>query len=442
MLFPSFSQRRRDASIPEDPRAVVSGLFEILLLVVVIVGASVGHALVVAVGALTFAVTMTARMWARLSLREVSYSVHPSTTRAFMGDEIELTISLENRKPLPVPWLRISEIVPEGIELLDEDSFRPYLAGSEMSLVVGLGRYERLRLKRRIRALERGHYIVGPATLESGDLFGLHRSVSQTASPEWSLSVYPRIVQMPGFRLPSARPGGDVLTRRRLVEDVSRPAGLREYIPGDSIRSIDWKATARLNELQVRIYDPSMSHSVVVMLEIATSHSPWEGYRGDVLEAAVTGAASVALRATDLGYNVGLITNASMSSEGHSFVRPGRSPSHMPAILDALARVRPVTVHSLDNVARRHITNNVPFGATIVLVCGLIRQGVAEFLLEMKHRGNPVMVLWTGRDAPPSIPGLDIRDTRRLFGVEAESEDEMFRRRPLQDPVGRGGGDA
>jgi len=427
LLFPSLPYRRV-GSVPDDPRAVLSGLFEILLLVVVIVGASLGHALVVAVGALTFAVTITARLWARLSLRDVTYTVAPVTTRAFMGDVIELVITLENRKPRPVPWLRVSEIVPEGLELLEDSSYKAYMAGSELALVVGLGRYERLKLKRTVRALERGHYVIGPATLESGDLFGLHRSVAQSAGPEWSLSVYPRTVPMPGFKLPSARPGGDVLARRKINEDQTRPTGLREYFPGDSIRTIDWKATARRGELQVRTYDPSMSHYAVVMLETATSTSPWEGYRGDVLEASITGAASIALRGMELGYNVGLITNATTSDDGHSFVRPGRTPAHMPAILEALARVRPVTVHSLESVARQHLSSSVPYGATLVVVCGIVKQGVAEFLLEMKRRGHPVLVMWTGRDDPPAVQGIEVRDARVVFGTAAEAPQDQFKR--------------
>lgn len=428
MLFPSLPQRGRNSSAPDDPRAVLSSLFELLLLIVVIVGASLGHALVVAVGALTFAVTLTARMWARLSLREVTYTVQPAATRAFLGDEIELTITIENRKPLPVPWIRISELIPQGLELLGHDTYRHYLAASELELTVGLGRYERLTLKRTVRALERGHYVVGPATLVSGDLFGLHRSTSRSDAPEWSLSVYPRTVPMPNFSLPIGRPGGEVLARRRLNEDISRPSGLREYFPGDPLRSIDWKATARRSRLQVRTYDPSMAHHTMVLLETSTSTSPWEGYRADVLEAAITGAASVAMRSIDLGYNVGLITNASTVGEGYSFVRPGKSSAHLPAILEALSRVRSVTVHPLETAVRRHLSGGVPYGATLILVSGLISRGVAELLLERRQRGNPVIVMWTGREEPPSLPGIDVRDARSLFGLPGD-EENMFRRR-------------
>jgi hypothetical protein len=100
----------------------------------------------------------------------------------------------------------------------------------------------------------------------------------------------------------------------------------------------------------------------------------------------------------------------------------------MPAILDALARVRPVTVHSLESVARHHLSSSVPYGATVVVVGGLVKQGVAEFLLELRHRGHPVLVMWTGRDEPPALPGIDVRDARVIFGTAAGKPDDQFRR--------------
>ena len=60
---------------PDDPSKVLRDLFVVLLVVVIIVGAAAGSALVVALSALAFVVTLTARLWSALSLEDISYTL-------------------------------------------------------------------------------------------------------------------------------------------------------------------------------------------------------------------------------------------------------------------------------------------------------------------------------------------------------------------------------
>ena len=98
------TQGRWVGQAPEDPGKALRDIFVILLVIVIIVGATTGNGLVVALSALAFIVTVTARLWSALSLEDIHYSLASKTTHAFIGDEIELVLNVENRKPLPVPW--------------------------------------------------------------------------------------------------------------------------------------------------------------------------------------------------------------------------------------------------------------------------------------------------------------------------------------------------
>ena len=150
--------------------AAISDLFALLLAIVVIVGAALGEPLIAAVGALVFVVTIAARLWARLSLEEVSYGRELSADHLFQGDEIKLSLALENNKPLPVPWVRVRDFLPLGLQdASDTIVERPFLGGSEITEITSLGRYERVRINFRVRAANRGFYRLGPAKLESGD---------------------------------------------------------------------------------------------------------------------------------------------------------------------------------------------------------------------------------------------------------------------------------
>ena len=427
--------------------AAISDLFALLLAIVVIVGAALGEPLIAAVGALVFVVTIAARLWARLSLEEVSYGRELSADHLFQGDEIKLSLALENNKPLPVPWVRVRDFLPLGLQdASDTIVERPFLGGSEITEITSLGRYERVRINFRVRAANRGFYRLGPAKLESGDLFGMFGSTREEPQSSQTITVYPKVVPVPWLNLPAARPIGDSRTPTGLLDDPSRPSGIREYRPGDPLRSVDWKATARHTseeKLFVRTFDPSVSHYAVVLLEAATTDKPWEGYHANVLERAVTCAASVAVRASDAGHRVGLIANGvPPHNEGSAVIPPATSPGHLLDIMKSLAMVKPMAIKSLDELARNHGQGAMPPGATIIYVAGAFRPGAVEYVSGLSRRGYRVQSLYVGDDDPPQIPDLNVMSVGAYFAEEMDESSpagadphSQFRR-----PTGRSDG--
>ena len=251
-------------------------LFTLLLISVVLIGAISREPIIAAVGALAFVIAMVSRIWAALALEDITIDRTASVNHAFLGDEIEITFTVENKKPLPVPWLEINEYVPRGLLV---EGFKAveqsYLGGAEMTASTSLGSYERVKVKRKLTALHRGMYRLGKTRLRSGDLFGLYPAVAKLDHTPWVIYVYPAIKSIPGFKLPARRPIGDSLSRERLWDDPSRPAGVREYRPGDPIKNIDWKTTAKRDELHVRQFDPSVSEHAVIFAEAITTNVPW-----------------------------------------------------------------------------------------------------------------------------------------------------------------------
>lgn len=433
-----FMQGRWAGQAPEDPGKVVRDLFVILLVVVMIVGAATGSALVVALSALAFVVTVTARVWSALSLEDIQYTLSSKTTHAFIGDEIELVLNIENRKPLPVPWLRIHEFIPQGLVLTGrENEFIDYMGGTPLDEVLSVGRYERLRRRHGLSARARGHYHFGPSELTSGDLFGLYVRKAKLERHRWDLIVYPDTFPLPELRLTSARPIGDARTRVPLWQDPTRPAGIREYRPGDPIKSIDWKATARRGEMFVKVFDPSVSQYAVVLTEGATTDRPWDGFRLDVLEALASCAGSVARHALDQGYRTGLILNSTLSMGGRNVVGPASGPAQLSAILESLAMMRPATIGSLQLLARANARDAIPAGATIFFVAGQLRESTVAYVAELARRGHPVTTLWVGRDDPAEIAGINLLDYRSRFGVGWPSDESVYRRPPGAGQGGR-----
>ena len=409
--------RRPDINISRGTALNPLGeLFVILLIIVVIVGAVSHEILIGAVGVLAFVVAMVSRLWAALSIEELTIDRDVSVNHAFQGDDIEVTFTIENRKPLPVPWLEISEYVPRGLLIEGRNEVeQAYLGGAEMKISASLGGYERLKVKKKITALSRGTYRLGKSNLRSGDLFGLYPSEASLEHTPWSIFVYPKIQAMTGFMLPARRPIGDSVFKERLWDDPSRPAGVREYQPGDPIKRIDWKVTARRDQMFVRQFDPSVSEHMVIFAEAITTDVPWEGYRSDVLEGSMTAAASIADHALQLGYKVGLITNGvSSSAASHAVITPGYGSSHLTALLESLAMVHPIGVRSLDELARSR-RGAIPSGSTIIHIGGIYHPRTINYLRQLSDSNHPVILLHTGREDPPEHTEFEVRDGRPMF---------------------------
>jgi uncharacterized protein (DUF58 family) len=415
-------KRARDLRAPD----VIGELFMLLMIIVIGVGAGTGSALVVALGATAFVVSAGGTLWSKLSLAEVAYGAQPSDTHAFVGDEVEITMTLENRKPLPIPWVQIIEFLPTGLLPLSEENVkrRAYAGGSEIVETSSLASYERVRFRHTVRAHHRGHYSIGPTELRSGDLFGLFGTVRRDSRSPQGITVYPRIVPLDGWELPAAKPMGDVLARNNLLDDPSRPRSVRDYRPGDPLKRIDWKLSAKRDDLTVRTYDQSVSNDVVVLLESRTVDYAWHGYKYDVLESAITAAASIAVRCADLGYRVGLVANGVRPTRGVlSVVPPGNGPHHVRTILEALAFVQPLSFTALETQAMERGAQAVSDGASIILVAGFLTEPVVAYLHHELQEGHRVSMVWVGREAPPLVPGIRVVDGRQTFKIDEDAED-------------------
>ncbi|WP_417564226.1 DUF58 domain-containing protein [Microbacterium sp.] len=238
------------------------------------------------------------------------------------------------------------------------------ILASRVILPVGAGRgvfaVERLAPGASVEELfaipttRRGVLPVGPVSVVRGDPFGLFERVHRRDEPV-DLFVHPRTVSFDGQTLGFMRDLEGLPTADLSPDDVSFHA-LREYQPGDDLRHVHWRSTARTGDLMVRQFEETRrSHFVIGLSTLAADYaSP------DEFELAISAAGSVGLRA--------LRDSRQVDAHVQGRVLPASTGKKF---LDALAGLE----HSGTRAGRLEdlagaVAAGVPQAAVVVLVCG------------------------------------------------------------------------
>lgn len=231
----------------------------------------------------------TPRAVQRLTIRR-SYRDH-----AFLGEQVSIEVEIGNNSRFPLPWIQLVESVPVALR-----------GGRELKEALSFRGKESKTLSYSVQAMRRGYYRLGPLLVSGGDLFGFRESQARL-EPDY-LTVYPEIVPISRLRLPSKLPFGTIASRQRLYEDPARPVSVRQYQVGDTLRHINWKASAHTDSLLVRTFQPAVSLESMILLNLNTTEYPYR-QRYDGPEWAIVVAASVAAHLVGQRQAVGLAAN-------------------------------------------------------------------------------------------------------------------------------------
>jgi len=364
--------------------------------------------------------------WNRSSLHNIEYKRSFSERRAFLGETVDVTVQVANRKWLPVSWLRIDDEYPLPVTLLDgtvQPSTKPDTG--LLSSVMSLRWFDRARWHYRLRCDKRGVYAFGPAHLQSGDLFGLFSSQVDDPAQDW-LIIYPEVRPIAEITLPPKEPYGDLKGRQWIFEDPSRLVGIRDYGTGDDLKHIHWKATARQQKLQVKVFEPTTTFQLVIFLDMVTLPRPWFGSIPELVERGISTAASVASHAVDKRYQVGLFANGCWPQSDQPLkVLPSRAPNQLTRILEALAAVSAVPTGSIEALLNKESTY-LPWGATLLVIAAVVTEELLAVMTRLQTAGRR-MVLMCLEDTPLplSVPGIlvyRVRDQGGTFGFELEAQ--------------------
>jgi uncharacterized protein (DUF58 family) len=389
--------------------------------IVLVVGVATGAT---ALSLLALLVLVTAGLgagWNRWALVGVEYRRELSADRAFPGDEVTLTITVVNRKPLPLPWLAIEDELAEALQPLDRETTMSGTTGRRvLRIVTNVRPFERVTWRVPVRCPARGLQTLGPATLRAADPFGFF--ASRLTFEVWgAVLVYPRLIPLPELGFPPRLALGETRVVRHLLSDPSRVVGVRDYRPDDPFRAIHWKATARQGTLQVRIAEPTTTLQLAIFVNLDTFEHYWEGLDVATAERTIEVAASVAAWASGQRYAVGVYANGVVAGSDQALrVPPGRGPAQLPRVLEGLAKISPYSTVAFGRTLRAGSTR-LPWGSTVVVVTSLLPEGLLAQMAALLAGGYRVVLVTVGEVDVPMVRGLVVRRVEGVAKVGADA---------------------
>lgn len=337
-------------------------------------------------------------IYAKLGLKNVTYSLFISVPEAFEGDEIEIIEEIDNAKLLPLPWVRTEISCSRWLCFhgQDEKSQRGLVSGVFM-----LKGYQKCRRSWRVRCEKRGVFGVDNVSLSVGDLMGLAKP-SAVFKINRTIRVLPLPADMSTGEMSSEAFIGDIAVRRFILPDPFMISGAREYTGREPMNRIHWQQTARTGKLMAYRSEFSTERRVLVVLNMQRHYSSTLQKLGlTALEAFVKAAAFVFCECDTLHAQCAMCANTASGL----YMAPAEGYEHT---IDALRELA-----ELKNGCGAHIDDFFPaldfeYYTDIVLISAFLSDRTAEVLRGLRSAGKNCAIFTT------SIESADCCEVRYI----------------------------
>ena len=317
----------------------------------------------------------------------------------FAGEEVAVKLKVVNEgRPL---LMELKDCVNEEV---------PVVHGSNRVLLYLINAED---VEYVIRPPSRGLYVIGPVIIELSDPMGLWKR-EYVVCGEARVAAFPRFSSVSGAPLGAKYTGvwpGEVLSRRsgRGTEFY----GVREYVPGDELRRVNWKASARLRRLMSNEFVEERVTDVLIVVDAGWSGVIEDELAEEVLEHEVSAAAALALALLRAGNRVGLLTRG----EGGTWVKPGFGRRQLLRVLYRLAELRMGEQLPLSYVLRTLAHYLLKPHAQVVLISPVLDRDIVSAIREISTEYE-VLVISPNPFSNPK--GGQLLTAYRLLELERE----------------------
>lgn len=261
--------------------------------------------------------------------KDLDVQISFSEEQAGEGDSLWLYETITNQKDMILPALCVKFKTSRYLKFEDVDggSVSDYFYRNDVISVRG---FEKVRRKLRFTCARRGEYSIDEVEFVGNDYF-LRRKYIEKREVNAKLIVYPSSVGVERILPVFQKSYGEMSTRIPMFEDPFEYIGVRDYMPGDTMNRINWKASAKTGKWQVRTSAYTASEPAVILLNL---ESPGTFINYDAMEENIRIASSLISHLDARGFETTLVVNG---NERVSLAGNGRD--HIARVRTCLAKI-------------------------------------------------------------------------------------------------------
>lgn len=283
-----------------------------------------------------FLVILEEKLYEHYWEKNLSVNLEFSEESVVEGEHCTLCERVENAKLLPLPALKVKFQVSRQLQFEETDRGSSVTDQYYRNDVLSVRPYMRHVRKLSFLCKKRGFYVINGLDLVAGNVF-LSRELVKSFSSDTQLYVYPRPFRGTEFEQAMQKLSGEILCRRHVMEDPFEYRGIREYSQWDTMRDINWKATARTGDLKVNMKNYTAQKAVRVFLNLEDG-AIWR--QEELLEISIRMAAGAMEHFLSLGVRTALYTNGPDILTGKPVILEASSGiGHMENVNRGLARI-------------------------------------------------------------------------------------------------------
>ena len=252
------------------------------------------------------------------------------------GEQNQIIEIISNDKVFPLPLLHIKYSVSRNLTFDDceNSSVTDMYHRNDVFSIMG---HQRVTRYFTFRAKKRGYYTIDGVNVIARDIFLTKTFAKTQKSMAEGVYVFPKKFDNVELDMICKWMFGESESRMSLFEDPFSFGGIREYKPSDSMKRINWKATAKANQLMVNQYNPTSFGRVKIMLNLDTNKLRNTEY---MQENAIAFTSSVAKYLIDNNMPVMVESNGyDIESKDVNSVGFGASSKHILSIDKYLSRI-------------------------------------------------------------------------------------------------------
>lgn len=276
-----------------------------------------------------------------------------SEYRLFPGERADVELTVVNERRIPLSWLHIIDDSHPSLKVTPRARF-----------MTSLKARDKRNLNYTIEAKKRGVFSLSGATVETGDPFGLHQfmfpkrviespfnDIPGSDGNEKEIIVYPRVRPLSSLGLSTYFIMDGQGRSKQSLADPLKLIGTREYVVGESLRHVHWKASAHVGSLQMKMFEGTHHMDVSLLLDLRNEAYPsWNVEQ--ISELAIETAASIVFETNKRrgSFDVTIIgklsdgisaTRSTANENRNGVVRlaRGRGPEKVGSVLETLARI-------------------------------------------------------------------------------------------------------